>query len=569
MPETCCMNVNHDLDVLVLAPTGRDASLLVGLLQRTGIEARSIETDQAVPLVEDQRGGLFLIAEEALSTVFIASLGQALERQPSWADFPLIILTSHGGETAHSRRLEQERLPLPTHTLLERPIRPNTFITSVRAALRARRRQYEVRQGIQELREASAALALSEERNRLILQSTRDCIKLLDLEANLLSINAEGQERLGIDDLDAVLKRCWLTFWAPQYRGLAEEAVASALEGGAGRFEGEFLRADGDRSWWDVSVTPVRDESSVITNLLVVSREVTSRKRAEKALIESEKLAAVGRLAASISHEINNPLEAVTNLLFIVGNDSSLSTQGQAYLALADRELARVSQIAGQTLRFHRQATRPRSLTPKELIEPVLALYQGRLVNSRISIELQIRDQQEVTCYEGDIRQVLNNLVGNAIDAMRSGGRLVIRAQRSRHWVHGSTGARITIADTGHGMPKQVAAHIFEAFYTTKGINGNGLGLWISHGIVQKHRGHLRVRSRAAEGQPGLTNGSGNGHGVANGSGTGTANGTGNGYGNGSGSSYANDSTVNMSSRRATGTVFSLFLPTQLAEVAS
>jgi signal transduction histidine kinase len=164
----------------------------------------------------------------------------------------------------------------------------------------------------------------------------------------------------------------------------------------------------------------------------------------------------------------------------------------------------------------------------------VLALYQGRLVNSHISVDLQVRDLSELTCYEGDIRQVLNNLVGNALDAMKSGGRLIIRAQRSRDWARNMVGARITIADTGHGMPRQVSKRIFEAFYTTKGINGNGLGLWISHGIVKKHRGSLRVRSchaGAIAAQPG-------------------------------------ESQVihAASAPPRTGTVFTLFLPAQLAE---
>ena len=315
-------------------------------------------------------------------------------------------------------------------------------------------------------------------------------------------MNAEGQERFAIREFSEVRGRPWIELWRAPFRTLVEEAIAAALAGGAGRFEAEFERADGELSWWDVSVTSVRDPFGVMTNLLAVSREISTRKRAEKALIESEKLAAVGRLAASISHEINNPLEAVTNLLYIVATDETLSLQAKAYLAMADRELARVSQIAGQTLRFHRQATRPRSLTARELIDPVLALYQGRLINSGITINIEVRDLQELTCYEGDIRQVLNNLVGNAVDAMRSsGGTLRIRAQRARDWSGGNRhGARITIADTGHGMPRHVAQRIFEAFYTTKGINGNGLGLWISQGIVAKHKGRLRVRSRHAAG---------------------------------------------------------------------
>ena len=528
------MTESRDLTVLVLAPTGRDGSLLLGLLEQRGFAACVVAPAGAVDHLQAQRGGAFLIAEEALTSPFLATLGAAIERQPEWADFPFIILTSSGSETEQSRRREQERLPLLNHTLLERPIRPDTLLTSVRSALRARQRQYEVRKVIEELQETSASLAKSEERNRLILQSTRDCIKLLDLQGRLLSMNSEGQEQLGIVDFATVRNRDWRNFWTPEYRAAAAEAIATACDDGAGRFEGEFLRPDGESSWWDVSVTPVRDAKGIKTHLLVVSRETTARKRAEKALIESEKLAAVGRLAASISHEINNPLEAVTNLLYIVSTDASLSTQGQAYLALADKELARVSQIAGQTLRFHRQATRPRALSTRELLEPVLALYQGRLVNSHISVDLQVRDLSELTCYEGDIRQVLNNLVGNALDAMKSGGRLIIRAQRSRDWARDMVGARITIADTGHGMPRQVSKRIFEAFYTTKGINGNGLGLWISHGIVKKHRGSLRVRSchaGAIAAQPG-------------------------------------ESQVihAASAPPRTGTVFTLFLPAQLAE---
>ena len=489
-----------DLTTLILAPTGRDADLLTKLLRHGGMDTQQVTPEEAVQAVSQQTGAAALIAEEALSAGFIARLGQAIQQQPAWADFPFIILASRGGENEANRRLDQQLLPLLNHTLLERPVRPNTLLSSVRAALRGRKRQYQVRQGIDDLRNASLALEKSEERNRLILQSTRDCIKLLDLDAGLLTMNAEGQERFGITDFSGEIEgRSWLDFWQAPYREAALEAIRTACRGDAGRFEGEFLRKDGDLSWWDVSVTPVRDHEKTITHLLVVSREITGRKLAEKALIESEKLAAVGRLAASISHEINNPLEAVTNLLYILNNDETLSQQGHAYLAMADRELARVSQIAGQTLRFHRQATRPRSITARELLEPVLALYQGRLVNSHITIDFEVRDLPEFTCYEGDIRQVLNNLVGNAVDSMRSrGGRLRIRAQRAHDWTQGRAGARITIADTGHGMPPQVVERIFEAFYTTKGINGNGLGLWISQGIVQKHRGSLRVRSRCA-----------------------------------------------------------------------
>ena len=218
--------------------------------------------------------------------------------------------------------------------------------------------------------------------------------------------------------------------------------------------------------------------------------------RAEQALIESERLAAVGRLAASISHEINGPLEAITNLLYLIEQDAHLSTESGVYVRLASRELDRVSAIAGQTLRFHRQAPHPRRIHADELLEPVLALHKAHLRHANIDVGIETGPHARIFCFEGDIRQVLNNLVSNAVEAMPAGGRLRIRAQQCMDWRTGEHGARIAVADTGHGMSAEVVERIFSAFYTTKGINGSGLGLWISQGLVQKHGGCIRVRSR-------------------------------------------------------------------------
>jgi signal transduction histidine kinase len=238
---------------------------------------------------------------------------------------------------------------------------------------------------------------------------------------------------------------------------------------------------------------------------LVADREalkalLENRKLTESALIQSEKLAAVGRLAASISHEINNPLESITNLLYLIRAEDNLPENALTYLLLAERELARVSQIAGQTLRFQRQSSKPTRITAEDLLESVVALYQGRLLNARIKLVFDHHGAAPITCYENDIRQVLNNLVGNAIDSMsigsqRSGGRLVLRTHNSICCRTHRPGIRITIADTGSGMPPEVRDRIFEAFYTTKGLSGTGLGLWISKGIVEKHHGRLSVRS--------------------------------------------------------------------------
>lgn len=231
--------------------------------------------------------------------------------------------------------------------------------------------------------------------------------------------------------------------------------------------------------------------------------DITMRKQTEAALIQNEKLAAVGRLASSIAHEINNPLESVTNLIYLARNTEDVS-EAKTYLSLAERELRRVAVIASQTLRFHRQSSRPRAVTCDELIEGTLSIYQGRLVNSGIAVEMRKRALRPVTCFEGEIRQVINNLIGNAIDAMGSaGGRLLLRSHETTASVSGVDGLVLTIADTGTGMSPKTVRKAFEAFYTTKGIGGTGLGLWISSEIVERHAGKLRVRSSQRPGGSG------------------------------------------------------------------
>ncbi len=226
-----------------------------------------------------------------------------------------------------------------------------------------------------------------------------------------------------------------------------------------------------------------------------VQRILEEREQDALAMIESEKLAAVGRLASSIAHEINNPLEAVTNLLYLIGSEDGLTGAGRDFLETAERELARVSQITSQTLRFHRQSTFAMEVAPESLLEEVLGIYRTRLTDSRVAVSCDFAPDVRVTCYEGDIRQVLSNLVGNAFDVMRNGGRLRLKTRCRTRWATGESGIMITVADDGPGIPENVRSRIFDAFYSTKGIHGTGLGLWISKRIVGKHRGYVTVRS--------------------------------------------------------------------------
>jgi PAS domain S-box-containing protein len=263
--------------------------------------------------------------------------------------------------------------------------------------------------------------------------------------------------------------------------------------------EGELPSRPGEHRYWNVSYSPVYNSSNKVEAITAVILEVTNQKKAEAALIQSEKLAAVGRLASSISHEINNPLEAITNLLYLIDLSKELPEAVRRYVHTAQNELSRVCQIATQTLRFHRQAVRATHVSAAELVDAVLNLYQGRLANSSVKVEATYASPTTILCFENDIRQVLNNLIANAIDAMRQGGRLLVRAHDatdySAQYPQGRPGIRITIADTGHGMSPAVQARLFEPFYTTKDLNGTGLGLWISAGIVSRHHGRLTFRS--------------------------------------------------------------------------
>ena len=266
--------------------------------------------------------------------------------------------------------------------------------------------------------------------------------------------------------------------------------------------EGSLTRRPGEHRYWNVNYSPVFSEDGSVRAIATATIEITQQKRAEAALIQAEKLAAVGRMASSIAHEINNPLESVTNLLYIARTQAT-DPDMMAMLDLADAELRRVSIIANQTLRFHKQASNPREISCLDLYATVLSLYEGRLRNSSIWVEKRKRAERPVACFEGDIRQVLNNLVANAIDAMPNGGRLLVRSRESTDWSTNRRGLTLTIADTGNGMTAETQARIFEAFFTTKGINGTGLGLWISTGIMDRHQGYLRMRSSQREGHRG------------------------------------------------------------------
>ena len=315
-----------------------------------------------------------MIADEALTPASTAVLASFIAGQPSWSDLPVIVLTGRGAVTAYSETRRKLREPLGNVVLIERPVRPETLISTVNTAIRGRKRQYDMRAHLE-------------------------------------------QEKLAAD-----------------------------------------------------------------------------------ALRKSEKLAVAGRLAASIAHEINNPLEAVTNLHYLMGSATSLE-ELKRYLASADQELARVVEITAHTLRFHRESSAPVETDVVAVLNSVLKLYERRIANCAIKLQCEFTACAQIVGFPGELRQVFANLVGNALDAMTDGGTLAIRIRPATETRNGMRhGVRIAIADSGSGIPVAIRGKILEPFVSTKPETGTGLGLWVSAEIVAKHGGHLHFKSRVGTG---------------------------------------------------------------------
>ena len=211
---------------------------------------------------------------------------------------------------------------------------------------------------------------------------------------------------------------------------------------------------------------------------------------------DNQKLITMGRLAASIAHEINNPLEAVTNLLYLLRHETELSDAGANYLSLAERELARVTQISKQTLNFYRDTVTPIRVKPADLLEETLMLYARKLAEKRVEVVRQYKADDMLTVFPGEMRQVFSNLITNAIEAVAPGGKLYLRLRHSRMWSDaGVAGLRILIADNGTGIDVEARRHLGQLFFTTKGQSGTGLGLWVTRSIVQRYGGNIQVYS--------------------------------------------------------------------------
>jgi len=248
----------------------------------------------------------------------------------------------------------------------------------------------------------------------------------------------------------------------------------------------------------------LRDETGTATGVVIVLRDLTQQRMSERALQSSEKLANMGRLAASVAHEIHNPLDSMGNLLYLLEHQA-MDDSAKTYVRLAREELERITSISEQMLTFSREARKPVKLYLSEVIENVLALFMPRIRRMNVVLVKQYSTRDgEVVALPGEMRQVFSNIIGNALDAMNGTGRLVIRIEDTRNWSTGEdSGVRVLVCDSGPGIPVEVRNNLMEPFVTSKGEKGTGLGLWVCRGIVEKHHGALRVHTSTSTGRSG------------------------------------------------------------------
>jgi len=249
----------------------------------------------------------------------------------------------------------------------------------------------------------------------------------------------------------------------------------------------------------DDSGAPIRNNSGQMIGVVLVFRDITERRMSEGALMRAEKLAAAGRLAASVAHEVNNPLEGLTNLVYIARRSEHLDEIRQL-LAQAEGELSRIAHITRQSLGFYRETSTPKHFMPATIVREVTDFYASRAASLGVSFIVNAKTDREVLGSAGELRQILSNLLANSLDACESGSMIRIEANSAIDPRNPSrSGVRITIADTGLGIPPEHLENIFEPFFTTKKDTGTGLGLWVSRELVEKHGGSLRVRSRTSD----------------------------------------------------------------------
>jgi PAS domain S-box-containing protein len=405
----------------------------------------------------------------------------AIRNDASLSSMPVILLSARAGEESRV-----EGLHAGASDYLVKPFTARELLARVGSHLAMAR-----------IRKEQIA---SSQRLAAIVESADDAIVSIDLNGIVKSWNHAAEKLFGYSAGEMIGRPITAIIppelHADETRILQKIARGEPIE----HFETVRLSKTGDRIDVSLTFSPLKDESGKIVGTAKIARDITQRKRTEHALRMSERLASVGRLAATIAHEINNPLEAVTNLVYLA-RQAAVQRDVRDFLDATEEELARISHLTKQTLGFYRETKEAGPVRIAPMLDSLISIFAARIKNKAIDVRKEIQDDPEIHAVSGEIRQLITNLLSNSIDAVTRGGQIRVRVSPATEWTRSRRfGVRFTVADSGPGIPGAVRSELFEPFFTTKKEVGTGLGLWVCKGIVERHFGSIRVKSSTVPG---------------------------------------------------------------------
>ncbi|HEY4356354.1 MAG TPA: PAS domain S-box protein [Acidobacteriaceae bacterium] len=336
-----------------------------------------------------------------------------------------------------------------------------------------------------------------------IVESSDDAILSKDLTGRITNWNRAAERLFGYAP-DEIIGQSVLLLIPPELHS-EEQAILEKIRAGdhVEHYETVRMRRDGGRLDVSLTVSPIKDRTGAVIGASKIVRNISDRKRMERSLLQAEKLAASGRMAATIAHEINNPLEAILNLIYLAKANSTDPEQVESYLGTAESELIRLTHIAKQTLGFYRETAQAKYISLAAIVEDALRIYGPRLIHANVALETTIDSRRLLPMKHGEIMQVISNLLSNAIAAMPKGGRLNVRVQDLVDQER--DGVLFAVEDTGTGIEEENMKKIFEPFFTTREAVGTGIGLWVAQQFVEGHGGTIHAQSSTDQATHGTT----------------------------------------------------------------
>jgi two-component system, cell cycle sensor histidine kinase and response regulator CckA len=499
--------------VLLLAPTGRDAELLSRSLEQSGFQAGVCSDMDSLCSAIEAGAAAAVVAEEALSGPHSRQLEETLARQQSWSDLPVIILLMPGATLASSRALLSHFSEHGNVTLLERPVRSVALVSTLQAALRARRRQYEVRDHLVSRAEYQAALERSESRYRSLTLASASIVWIADAEGGLVSDLPTWQAYTG-QDRGAYEGWGWISAVHPDDREATLASWRRALETKEMYYaEYRLLRQDGLYRRVVARGVPVRDPEGTVVEWVGTCTDVEDDRRAAEHLRQSQRLEAVGSLAGGVAHEVNNMMTAVIGFGGLVLKSLPADHPNRSDINEMVKAANRAAGITRQLLAFTRQQMLQLAVVDVNAVIANVTRMLGSVLGADIELVTRLDPQVgRVRADPGQLEQVIINLALNARHAMQSGGRLRLETSnvmldRSYTAHHPGVDVKegpyvaLSVSDTGTGMDPGTRSRAFEPFFTTKPVGqGTGLGLSTAYGIVKQSGGYIWLYSEAGHG---------------------------------------------------------------------